>query len=77
VSERASVLLWSAGSGIVIGLIFDALLVGAWMVTANFLPMIAPRSLPRWALVLTLAGLAVIPLAAAALGYLEGRLKLT
>jgi hypothetical protein len=74
---RASVLLWSAGSGIVIGLIFDALLVGAWMVTANFLPMIAPRSLPRWAMVLTVIALAMIPLAAAALGYLEGRLKLS
>jgi hypothetical protein len=77
VTARASVLLWSAGSGIIIGLIFDALLVGAWMVTANFLPALAPRSLPRWAMVLSVAALAAIPLAAGVVGYLEGRLKLT
>jgi hypothetical protein len=71
------VLLWSTGSGIIIGLIFDALLVGGWMVTASFLPALAPRSLPRWAMLLTLAALAAIPLAAGLLGYLEGRLKLT
>ena len=76
-TTRASVLLWSAGSGIIIGLIFDALLVGAWMVTANFLPTLAPRNLPRWATVLTAGALAAIPLAAAVVGYLEGRLKLT
>jgi hypothetical protein len=72
-----SVLMWSAGSGIILGLIFDALLVGAWMVTANFLPMLAPRSLPRWVMALTLLALAAIPIAAGLVGYLEGRLKLT
>jgi small-conductance mechanosensitive channel len=77
VSARASVLMWSAGSGIVIGLIFDALLVGAWMVASNFLPSISPRSLPRWAMIVTIAGLAVIPIVACLLGYLEGRLKLS
>ena len=76
-STRASVLMWSAGSGIVLGLILDALLVGAWMVASNFLPAIAPRSLPRWATIATIVALAVIPLFGCLLGYLEGRLKLT
>ena len=73
---RASVLMWSAGSGIVLGLIVDAMLVGAWMVASNFLPAISPRSLPRWAMIATIATLTVIPVAACLLGYLEGRLKL-
>lgn len=75
VSTRASILLWSAGSGMLIGLIIDALLVGAWLITANFLPALAPKNLSRWGLGALLLALAAIPLAAGAVGYLEGRLK--
>jgi hypothetical protein len=77
VSTRASILMWSAGSGIALGLILDALLVGAWIVASNFLPSLAPRSLPKWAMIATVAALTMIPLAACLLGYLEGRLKLS
>jgi hypothetical protein len=76
-SARASVLLWSAGSGIVLGLIIDAMIFGAWMVVANFLPALSPRSLPRWATLTSLAALSLIPVLAAVIGYLEGRLKLS
>jgi hypothetical protein len=70
-------LLWSAGSGMMLGLIVDAMLIGAWLVASNFLPSIAPRSLPRWALIAGIIALAAIPLLACVVGYLEGRLKLS
>jgi hypothetical protein len=76
VSTRASILLWSAGSGIVIGLIIDLLLVGAWMVAGTFLPAIAPRNLSRSGLGAVIFALVAIPLAACLIGYLEGRLKI-
>lgn len=76
-STRASVLFWSAGSGILLGLILDALIFGAWMVASNFLPALSPRSLPRWASLMSLAALSLIPIVAGLIGYLEGRLKLS
>ena len=75
-STRASVLLWSAGSGILLGLILDALIFGAWMVAANFLPALSPRVLPRWATLVSVAALSLLPVVAGLIGYLEGRLKL-
>jgi hypothetical protein len=77
VSTRATVLLWSAGSWIILGLILDVLIFGAWMVTSNFLPALSPRVLPRWAMLVSVAALALIPLIAGVVGYLEGRLKLS
>ncbi len=70
-------LLWSAGSGMLLGLIVDAMLIGAWLVASNFLPSIGPRSLPRWAMIAGIIALAAIPLLACVVGYLEGRLKLS
>ena len=70
-------LLWSAGSGILLGLILDALVFGAWMVASNFLPALSPRLLPRWATLASIAALSLIPIMAGLIGYLEGRLKLT
>ena len=76
-STRASVLFWSAGSGVLLGLILDALIFGAWMVASNFLPALSPRSLPRWATLVSLIALSLIPIVAGLIGYLEGRLKLS
>ena len=76
-SARASILFWSAGSGILLGLILDALIFGAWMIAANFLPALSPRSLPRWATLMSLIALSLIPIVAGLIGYLEGRLKLS
>jgi hypothetical protein len=77
VSTRASVLFWSAGSGVLLGLILDALIFGAWMVVSNFLPALSPRILPRWATLTSVAALSLIPIVAGLIGYLEGRLKLS
>ena len=76
-STRASILLWSAGSGVLLGLILDALIFGAWMVASNFLPALSPRALPRWATVTSIVALSLIPVLAGLVGYLEGRLKLS
>jgi hypothetical protein len=76
-STRASILLWSAGSGVLLGLILDALIFGAWMVASNFLPALSPRALPRWATLTSIVALALIPIVAGLVGYLEGRLKLS
>lgn len=75
-STRASILLWSAGSGVLLGLFVDALLIGLWMLVAAAIPSITPRNFPRWASIGALVLLAAIPIAATVLGYLEGRLKL-
>ena len=76
-STRAASLLWSAGSGVLLGLILDALIFGAWMVASNFLPALSPRALPRWATLTSIVALSLIPVLAGLVGYLEGRLKLS
>ena len=76
-STRASVLLWSAGSGVILGLIIDALIFGAWMIASSFLPALSPRALPRWATLTSVVALSLIPVVAGVIGYLEGRLKLS
>lgn len=76
-STRASIILWSAGSGVLLGLFIDALLIGIWMVASAVVPSIAPRNFPRWAMVGAALLLTAVPLAAMILGYLEGRLKLS
>ena len=76
-TTRASIILWSAGSGILLGLFIDALLVGLWMVASSAMPSIAPRNFPRWAAITAAVVLAAIPFAAGVLGYLEGRLKVS
>lgn len=76
-STRASIILWSTGSGILLGVFIDALLLGLWMVASTVFPTIAPRNFSRWATLTALAVLTAIPLAAGVLGYLEGRLKLS
>jgi hypothetical protein len=75
VATRASIIIWSAGSGLLLGVFIDAALVGIWMVISALLPALAPRVFPRWLGAVTAALLAAVPLALAAMGYLEGRLK--
>ena len=74
-STRASILFWSAGSWVVLGLIIDALIFGIWIVAANFLPALSPRNLPRWAATISIVALILVPILAGVIGYLEGRLK--
>jgi hypothetical protein len=74
-STRASIILWSAGSGVLLGLFIDAVLVGLWALAATAIPSLSARSFSRWTSVAVALLLASIPLAGAVLGYLEGRLK--
>jgi hypothetical protein len=72
---RTSILLWSAGSGLIVGVLADLLLTGAVLLIASLLPDSAPRGAQRIAQTAFWVLLALIPLAAAVLGYLEGQLK--
>ena len=66
---RASVILWSAFSGAVLGVFVDATLVGvALLLTAG-------RGYPKWAMTLGGAVLVGVLVGMTVLGYLEGRLK--
>jgi hypothetical protein len=73
---RATILVWSVVSGLVLGLmaglVLFALVVIAGEVLAGFLPRLAGRART----VAALLSFVVLPLAGAALGWLEGRLKL-
>lgn len=75
-TTRASIILWSAGSGILLGIFLDTAIVGIWLVISSVVPAMTPRQLPRWFATLAVIGLAAVPVAAGILGYLEGRLKL-
>ena len=73
---RATVLAWSAVSGLVVGVLAGAALFGLLAVGAAFLPATLARLVDRLrgpALVLCFL---VVPALGAILGYLEGRLKL-
>jgi hypothetical protein len=74
-STRASIIVWSAGSGLLLGLFVDAALIGVWMVLSSLLPSLAPRAFPRWAAAVAAAVLVAVPIATTVLGLLEGRLK--
>ena len=75
-TTRASIIMWSAGSGLLLGLFLDAAIVGIWMVLSSLVPALAPRQLPRWFAIPAVLALAAVPIAAGILGYLEGRLKI-
>ncbi len=72
---RASILLWSTASGLILGLFVDATLIGVALLLSVIVPGVAPRIHYRWLKLSAMVILALIPLAAAVLGYLEGQLK--
>jgi hypothetical protein len=74
-TTRASIIMWSAGSGVLLGLFIDATLIGLWTLLGAMIPSAAPRNPPRWATAIAIVLLAAVPLVAGVLGYLEGRLK--
>jgi hypothetical protein len=74
-TTRASIIIWSAGSGLLLGVFIDAAMVGIWVVVSSVVPAMAPRQVPRWYAALAVLALAAIPIAVGILGYLEGRLK--
>ncbi|MHB0948227.1 MAG: hypothetical protein ACYC3Q_02230 [Gemmatimonadaceae bacterium] len=72
---RMSVLLWSALSGAMMGLIGGALLLGVATITASVFP-VAPRLVERVRVPLVVLCLVAIPAVMAVLGWLEGQAKL-
>lgn len=74
-SIRASIILWSAGSGALLGLFVDALLLAVWLVVSSLIPSLGRVLWPRWTSILVAIALVAFPLAAAVIGALEGRLK--
>lgn len=72
---RLSVLLWSALSGAVMGVIGGALLLGVLTIVAALAP-VPLRLVERVRLPIVLACLVALPAVMAVLGWLEGRAKL-
>ena len=72
---RASILLWSTASGLILGLFIDATLIGVALLLSAVIPGFSPRMHYRWLKVSALVLLALVPLIAGVLGYLEGQLK--
>jgi di/tricarboxylate transporter len=68
-------LLWSTASGFVVGLLAGVGLLALVTLVVHVVPGVPERLVERlrWPVVVLL--LAVVPLAAALLGYLEGRAK--
>lgn len=73
---RSTILIWSAVSGLVLGLIAGTLLFATVVVGAELLSSLIPRVGARGRLVMGIVSFVVLPIAGAVLGWLEGRLKL-
>jgi hypothetical protein len=72
---RASILLWSTASGVILGLFVDATLIGVALLLSVIVPGVPPRFHHRWLTMGAAIVLAAIPLVLGVLGYLEGELK--
>jgi hypothetical protein len=66
---RASVIWWSAFSGVVLGLFVDATLLGVALLLSS------GRGFPKWAMTIGAVTLAAVLVGMTVLGFLEGRLK--
>jgi len=73
---RATILGWSAVSGLVLGLIAGLLLFALAVVSGELLPGVMPRLAGRTRVALAIFSFVLLPLAGTVLGWLEGRLKL-
>lgn len=73
---KTTILAWSAVSGLVLGLIGGILLFAVLLLGGELLPGIVPRLGGRARLAAALLSFVLLPLAGAALGWMEGRLKL-
>jgi hypothetical protein len=72
---RASILLWSTASGVIIGTFIDATLIGVALLLSGLVPGIVARLNHRWITASAVALLLAVPLFLGVLGYLEGQLK--
>lgn len=73
---RATILGWSAVSGLVLGLIAGLLLFALAVVSGELLAGVVPRVAGRARTALAIFSFVLVPLAGTVLGWLEGRLKL-
>ena len=73
---KATILGWSAASGLVLGLIAGLLLFALAVVGGELLVGIVARLAGRTRAALAIFSFVLLPLAGAVLGWLEGRLKL-
>ncbi len=74
---RTAILLWSAASGFIVGLLMGILLLAAVTLIVNILPVLSDRVVGRARTPVLVVLLLVVPLLCALLGYLEGRNKLS
>ena len=72
---RASIVLWSTASGVILGLFVDATLIGVALLLSVIVPGMSARFHHRWLTMGVVILLAAIPLVLGVLGYLEGELK--
>jgi hypothetical protein len=73
---RTSILVWSAASGLILGLFAGVLLFAVPVIASELASGIVPRLGPKARATLAIVSFTVLPLAGATLGLLEGRLKL-
>jgi hypothetical protein len=73
---RTAMLLWSAASGFVVGLIAGIGLLALVTIAVNVVPGIPERLIERLRAPVVILLLLGIPLVAALFGYLEGKAKL-
>jgi hypothetical protein len=73
---KATILGWSAASGLLLGLIAGLLLFALAVVGGELLAGMVPRFAGRARAALAIFSFVLLPLAGAVLGWLEGRLKL-
>ena len=72
---RTSIVAWSLVSGVAMGVLADAALIGAALVVLLLLPDLRTRLSQRWFAIGAATVLAAGPIAFAVLGYFEGELK--
>ena len=70
-------LLWSAASGLVVGLLAGVALLALLTLVVNVVPGLSGRLVERLRGPVVLVLLLFVPLVGAVLGYLEGRAKLS
>ncbi len=73
---RTAMLLWSAASGLVVGLLAGVGLLALVTLVVNVVPGIPERLVDRMRGPMLVLLLVLVPLVSAVLGYLEGRAKL-
>ncbi len=73
---RTTIVAWSAVSGLVLGLFGGILLFAVLVVGGELLPGVVPRLAGRARIAAMVLSFVLLPLAGAALGWMEGRLKL-